>query len=164
MPQYVLDGISHDIPRDAVIVDTGVVAALFMNDDIHHDEALYFSEVLGRPMLLPLCVVGEAWGLIVGRGRSLEHGLEMLRWAITPGSVILVRDDEALVRESKDLCATHHIDFVDAMLILLADRLCRQCLGSPVEIATFDMRDFLRLFQQEKKFRVYSVRDDQTLG
>ncbi len=71
----------------------------------------------------------------------------MLRWVATPGIVTVIRDDERLSARSDELCSRFGIDYVDAMLMLLADKLSRECLGlgAKIKIATLDTRDFYRL-------------------
>lgn len=157
MPEYVLGEFAEQIPRNAYLLDTGVLSEAYLGDK-WHAEASYFLDNAG-PILVPLCVVGEAWGVLVGKNGNRAGGIEMLRWVSTPGAAILIRDDENLARESETLCSKFKIDFVDAMLTLLADRLSRHHLNQTIQIATFDIRDFQKLkIAQTHLFDVYDVR------
>ena len=146
MPTYVLDEYRADIPRNAVLVDTNILSARFLPRDDFHIEASYFLDTVPS-ILVPLCVIGEAWGIVNSRARSAAPAIEMLRWVSTPGTVTVVRDDEHLSSRSNELCSNLGIDYVDAMLMLLADKLSRECLGRRIKIATLDTRDFYRLMR-----------------
>lgn len=165
MPEYVLGEFRAAIARNATLLDTNVLVARFLPDDERHAEAWDFlegdSDEHGRrPILLvPLCVICEAWGFVVGKAGNRDGGIEMLRWVMTPGAVTVIRDDDGLCNESEQLCGRYHIDYVDAMLALLADRLSSDaCMGSPIPIATFDIRDFARLRRANThQFKVHDV-------
>ena len=162
MPTYALGEYQAEIARGAVLLDTNLLFARFTRDDARADEASYFFEFAG-PLLVPLCVIGEAWGLMVGKHKQRDSGIEMLRWVATPGSATIIRDDEELARQSEALVARYDVDFVDAMLMLLADRLSRQCLGTPIPIATLDIRDFSILRRAKTHtFQVYDVASGDT--
>jgi predicted nucleic acid-binding protein len=146
MPRYVLDNFSVDVQRNAILLDTNVLVSFFLEGDQYAAQASSLVEKSGLPMLVPMCVVCEAWGLLVGKHKRFDRGIEMLSWVITPGKVTLIRDDDDLARRSKALCERYHLDYVDAMLMLLADQLSSaQCLGETIEIATADFRDFFTL-------------------
>lgn len=145
MPTYVFDGFRADFLRNAVLVDTNILSARFLPRDEFHVEANYFLDTV-ESVLVPLCVIGEAWGLVLKRAGP-DPATEMLRWVATPGIVTVIRDDERLSARSDELCSRFGIDYVDAMLMLLADKLSRECLGlgAKIKIATLDTRDFYRL-------------------
>ena len=146
MPRYVLNDFSVDIQRDAILLDTNILVSAFSRGERYAEQAISLMEDSGRPMLVPVCVVCEAWSFIAGKKKEFANGVEMLRWAFTPGKVTLIRDDEDLARRSQALCERYHLDFVDAMLMLLADQLSSEkCLGKKIEIATSDFKDFFTL-------------------
>jgi len=160
VPAYELDGFSADIPRNAMLLDTNLLYERYGRNGVLRAEAEFFFDSAG-PFLVPLCVVCEAWSMVVGKDRNWDGGFEMLRWLSTPPSVILVRDDERLSLECDSVCRRFGTDYVDSMLILLATRLS-SLLGTPAPIATLDVRDFAKMKQAgTHDFAVYDVRSEQ---
>jgi predicted nucleic acid-binding protein len=145
VPTYVLDEFRAEIARNAVLLDTNVLVSRFVPGDALHFEAMYLLDTV--PVLVPLCVIGEAFSVVLSRHNGFrDPAIEMLRWASTPGAVTIIRDDDTLTKRTDELCARFGIDYVDAMLMLVADRLSRKCLGGmKLKIATADTRDFYRL-------------------
>jgi hypothetical protein len=103
----------------------------------------------------------EAWNFLVGREKRRDLAIYMMNWVLTPGNVILVGDALEPVQTAHDYTQKHHIDIADAALLDLADRISRECDISPaVHVATYDVRDFLRLFGSPGlRFNVYDMRD-----
>ena len=82
-------------------------------------------------------------------------------WVLTPGQVIVVGDAIEPVSSAHRYSQRFGIDLVDANLLDLADRMSRECSIEPaVHVATYDTRDFIRLFGPSGlSFNVYDMRD-----
>jgi hypothetical protein len=160
---YTLERFELGVNRRAVMVDTGPIVALFAPSDAWEVYASnFFEEYRSRPLLVPTCVVVEAWGCIVaGKNSRIEFGLKMLQWVLS-GGVTVIRVDERLLRPSEELCSRLKIDPVDTILVSVADAITTGCeLDEPLPIATMDS-DMGRIRQKYPllKFRVLDVRSD----
>lgn len=148
MLNFTIQSRSYHVPRHGVLVDTNVVVAKFLPVDEHHETADAFLAGLdGRPWypVLPVSVLVESWGMLVGSfGSSVDSGCQMLEWAMNPGTATILPDNPTRIDEMKRMASLLQIDLVDAVLLELSASLQRGCsFDSPLPIASFDQRDYL---------------------
>lgn len=146
MPEYRIEETVLSVPRDAMLVDTGVLVAAFdpREDAGRQEYARFVLDDYGRPLLVPSVVVVEAWGMLVGSRGARSAGLELLTWLNRPGRATIVPPYRAEVLATQDLIERLLIDIVDALLVELATSITERCALRPaLPIATFDTRDFL---------------------
>lgn len=147
MPTFKILPYELDISREAALLDTNVLFAAFSQRDQKRQNAREFLfDVWENELLVPIPVLIETWGLLVGRNKDWESGMELLNWINSPGTAVTLLPQHAnhsvLVR---DIIARMRIDCVDATLIYLANEFTVQCsLAPPIRIVTYDTSDFLR--------------------
>jgi hypothetical protein len=96
-------------------------------------------------LLIPLSVLIESCGMLVGRGKQWDRGFEMLAWVANPGTPILVINHAETIDTVRELVLEIHVDCVDAVLACLAHSVSEQCgMSPPLRIATLDTADFMR--------------------
>jgi predicted nucleic acid-binding protein len=161
MPIYQMSSFELDFSRRALLLDTNVLVAAFWPEDSKHNNAKEFIfEFWEGEFIVPISVVVETWGMLVGKRRGWEWGFELLTWLNNPGNVTLIPqhvDHASLVR---DTARAMHIDCVDALLMYLADEVSEQCdLNPPIQIATYDTSDFVRCLLAYK-FRIGLLNPD----
>lgn len=133
------------ISRQAVFLDTNVLFAAFWDEDEKHEMAKYFLEVFTDEIVIPIPVIIECWGLIVGSRNRRDRGLAVLDWVHSPGNATLIPATPELLWRSRTFCSRFCIDLVDAFLLSLADDLsARHQIKPSIRIVTFDNRDFFR--------------------
>lgn len=156
MPTFVDGGSTFELNRAAMLIDTNVLVAAFSPEEGRkHDDAL---GLIDNPdlydvaqWLIPMFVIVEAWGMLTRNGNR-EGGYEMIRWLNDPGNPVAfcryATEDEdrdppiSLQRVVQAL----NVDVVDTLILAMAEEMTRQCdLKPPVQLATFDYRDFPRL-------------------
>lgn len=136
---------TFQISRQAVLLDTNVLYAAFCSNDERHEAATLFLEIFTDPMVVPVPVLVEYWGLVVGRDKRPDLGLALLDWVQNPGNASLLPGDPELVGRCRSFCRRLSIDLVDAFLVSIADRLSVLHQIKPaIRIATFDNRDFYK--------------------
>jgi hypothetical protein len=108
----------------AVIVDTGFLFALANNRDVHHLRALDVARTLSDTIILPATVLPEICYLIDSR---LGHAAmrRFVRGVQTGAMHIASIDKTDLSRivDILDQYADARVDFVDATIVALAERL-----------------------------------------
>ena len=119
------------------IVDTSFLFALADSRDVNHQRAVDMAAGMDDLLILPITVLSEICYLIDSR---LGH-LAMRRFVDTVAFGDLQvesvsRDDLSRVSEVLDQYADAHVDFVDATLVALAERL------KVSRILTLDRRHF----------------------
>ena len=126
----------------SILVDTGILVAVFDSSDPHHQRALQFLDHEDMRLITTTPVVAETMALL---GFSLQSQLEFLEWC----AIDLTIDTElqgdieriaAIMHKYADLPA----DFADASLVALAER------RSILNVATID-RDFSVYRTKDKK-------------
>jgi len=147
-----------------MLLDTNVLVGGFASStSSQRDEIRYFLDEYDAQWLVLVGVIVEAWGMLVGRDRDLAGGYELLAWLNTPGKATIIsqRGDDSprinsLVRELR-------VDVVDALLMSTATEITEQCGLRPwLPVATYDTRDFLRLFKNERlRLCLYDMNSDQ---
>jgi len=129
---------------DSALLDTGPIVALFSKADAHHGTAvaaLRLSARKGKSLCTTWEVVGEAYTVLrvrLGRARSAEVALPVLRWARESGVHILETSEIDHERAAALLAqyADHPLSYVDALVLATAERYH---VG---EVITVDARDF----------------------
>lgn len=144
MPLFTIPESIFDLHRRAVMLDTNVVYAAFSKSDARHEDSLAYLE-MEEQYLLPLSVIVETWGLLVGRDRNWNAGFLFLQWINDPRSAVLVVNHSENIARIRELAASLRIDCVDATILFLADQISRECgYARGFRIATYDTADFLR--------------------
>ena len=142
MPTYTISTYERNIPRDAVILDTNVLVAAFCPRDQHHEDARWFIDEWPDPLFVPVAVLIEAWGMIVGSNNYWQGGIELLTWLGTPGRAELLPQDTTRFDHASDMINSIHVDCVDALISQFADDISRQCgFSRHIRIATYDTGD-----------------------
>ncbi len=126
------------------LLDTGPIVALFSKRDVHHERtlaALQSSGGKGKSLCTTWEVVGEAYTVLrvrLGRQRSAEVALPVLRWARDSGVHVLdtAQRDHERAAELLQTYADHPLSYVHALVLAIAER---QRVG---EVITVDARNF----------------------
>jgi predicted nucleic acid-binding protein len=93
MKPYALDSFELVVSPNMVMVDTNVLIAAFIpSGDGQHETAKAFLELWGESgiALVPVPVLIEAWGFIVGSRKNRAAGIAMIEWALDPLLVQLI--------------------------------------------------------------------------
>jgi predicted nucleic acid-binding protein len=144
MPFFEIESEKVELRRDVVVLDTNVLYAAFKDDDFRHEDSLAYLEV-PKQFVLPMSVIVETWGLLVGKAHLWQSGFAFLQWIIDPSSGVVVIHNCGAIADIHNLAAALRIDCVDATILYLADKITRQCRLKPsCIVATYDTRDFLR--------------------
>src|SRR5437867_9094496 len=102
MPSYSIASCDLEVSRDAVILDTNVIVAAFHPRDQRHGDAKALLEILEeRQLIIPMVVVVEVWGMLVGSMKQLDCGYEFLTWLNNPGRDLLIPHDSELNSRSR---------------------------------------------------------------
>ena len=123
------------------IVDTGFLFALADVRDVHHDRALEVAGTLSDTILVPVTVLPEICYLLDSRlGHDVMRQF-LIRLQTGPMLIEPIsKTDLPRMSEILDQYADARIDFVDATIVALAERL------GVTRILTTDQRHF-RLFR-----------------
>ena len=119
------------------ILDTSFLFATANNKDRNHNRVLDVARTISDPLILPISVIPEVCYLIASRlgHTAMRRFLEQL----VAGEIILEAIDFAdlqRVTEILDEYADSQLDFVDATIIVIAER------RNISRILTLDRRDF----------------------
>jgi hypothetical protein len=146
MPTFQVSSVEIDFSRKAVLLDTNVLLAAFWPDDPKHQNASEFVfEVWEGELLIPISVVIETWGMLVGSRKRWDAGFKLLTWLNNPGNAVLLPQQTHHSVPVRDIVHGMRVDCVDGLLMYLADEVTEQCAFSPpLQIATYDMSDFVR--------------------
>ncbi|GGA52247.1 type II toxin-antitoxin system VapC family toxin [Okeania sp. KiyG1] len=124
------------LQRNFSIADTGFVVALMNQKDIRHLEVaeIYRQQ---QQILLPQTVLAEV-AYLVGREVSTMMVATSLRYLLDSRFMILALTSEDLLRvaEILEIYQDSRIDFVDASVMAIAERL------EITKVLTLDRRDF----------------------
>ncbi len=144
MPTFELARQRLDISRDAILLDTNVLVGAFLPGDQNHDVCQLIFD-MPEQLLVPLSVVVESWGLLVGSRKRLDCGLQLLAWLANPGTDAYVIHHADEIDSVRVLVGEVNVDCVDALLAYMANTVTEQCeLSPPLRIATFDTADFIK--------------------
>jgi predicted nucleic acid-binding protein len=138
-----------DLGRSAALLDTNVLFAAFMETEQNYEDARYYLGEIVDQSIVPSAVLVETWGMLVGSRKRPDLGLRLLEWIEDPGNnVVLLPSYGERFSDVRAIVNQLRVDCVDAILMAIADEISSKCRnGSPVLIATFDTRDFVRAWQ-----------------
>lgn len=166
MLPYSLDSFELVLSPNMIMVDTNVLMAAFTEtNDGRHATAHAFVSLLGEVglALVPIPVLVEAWGMIVGSRKNRTAGLAMLEWASNPLLVKLIPGHHSHTAPVEAIARQYNVDIVDAWILwLISDMHVRCKLNDRVRVATFDTRDFLRCAGRFP-LRLYDIDADENL-
>ena len=131
--------------RNAVVIDTGLLIALFDADDQHHHEARDFVNRSTATFLSTLAAVTEAMYMF---GRSAIPKRNLLKW-IDAGAMTLISPEEHDLKriiELMDKYADLPMDFADGLMVAICERL------DIPHIATFDSDFDVYRFKGRQRF------------
>lgn len=119
------------------ILDTSFLFALTDLSDRNHDRVLTIAQTINEPLVLPAVVLPEVCYLIASRlgHRAMRQFLSNLvanNVQLEP----LTPDDLKRVNEILEQYADSQLDFVDAAIVTIAERI------NITRILTLDRRDF----------------------
>ena len=133
-------------PVTPYFLDTNVLVKAFLPSEDQHNEARYFIDEFDHQWFIPVAVIVETWGFLVGKSKNWQAGLNLLSWLITPGKNLTILPQRGEITEERKIIEELRIDCVDAVIVSLATQMFRQCaLERPLLVATFDTSDFFRL-------------------
>lgn len=164
MPNYLVND-SYPVGRNATIIDTNVLLAAFWPADERHEDSRTFVFEVATEIIVPSPVLVETWGLLVGRSKRWDYGLEMLGWLLNPGNAVLLIDSSgAPLSGIEQVIRGSHVDCVDAYLVHLANSVTTICnLSPPITIATYDTSDYIRCrMKHNLLLRVLDLRSLET--
>ncbi|TRU26201.1 MAG: PIN domain-containing protein [Microcystis aeruginosa Ma_SC_T_19800800_S464] len=119
------------------ILDTSFLFALTDQSDRNHERVLAVAQSINESLVLPVVVLPEVCYLI---GSRLGHqAMRRFVSSITPDTVQvepLMPDDLVRVHEILEQYADNQLDFTDAAIIAIAERL------NITRVYTIDRRDF----------------------
>jgi predicted nucleic acid-binding protein len=146
MPIFHSPPFEADISRNSILVDTNVLYAAFGKKDRRKGDAKAFLDDWDGDLLIPVSVVVETWGMLVGSDRDWAGGFEFLIWLKNPGNRALLLPQHI---SSADFMfkttADERIDCVDAFLMSYADDVTKHCNFKPfISIATYDFSDYYK--------------------
>lgn len=145
MPTYHPNPLKCEVSRRAIILDTCVLVAAFDPRDQRYDDANTFLDLVEDQLIVPLSVIVETWGMLVGRGKRWDSGIRFLSWLGDPTKVTLILHDVESFDAIRDMVNISRIDFVDAAAMKLGHGITERCnFRPPIRIATYDTGDFLR--------------------
>lgn len=120
--------------RRSVVVDSGPLIALFDAGDAYHERALEFVRSARTPLISSMAAVTEAMYVLEDSLRARQN---LLAW-IQAGGLSLIEpqiDDFSRIAQLMEKYADLPMDFTDAVLVTLCERLGTQ------QVATVD-KDF----------------------
>lgn len=161
MPMWLVPQRELDLPRNIALLDTNVLVALFDEADPRHADTGAAIDLAQFTWGVSYAAIIEAWNFLVGKVKRTDYAIRMMEWILTPGNVALIADEYERVDVAHGYSRKFGVDIVDATLLDLAHRITQACSLSPsVHVATYDAKDFLRLFgRQDLQFNVYDMRD-----
>ncbi len=119
------------------ILDTSFLFALTDRDDRNHQRVVRIAQSLNEPLVLPVVVLPEICYLIASR---LGHqAMRQFVSSISLNTVqieSLTRQDLVRVHEILERYADNQLDFTDAAIVAIAERL------NITRVYTLDRRDF----------------------
>ena len=166
MPLFAIQSMNLDLPRNLALLDTNVLVAFANDRDGNHDQACLVVEEAEYEWLVPPPVVVEACGLL-DRRRGRDYVLRLLTWLLTPGMGVRLLPDPnhpielaQAMRGHSRWMQRYEVDFVDAYLMQIADKLTRACDLKPhAPVFTFDTQDYYKCSLQGYLFSLYDMKE-----
>jgi predicted nucleic acid-binding protein len=154
-------GFECEIARQTMMLDTNVLVHGFRKRERYHRQARYFLDEYEKQFVIPVAVVVEAWGMLVGSNGDFGAGLAVLEWVNTPGKAVLLPQPADWLVDAQSLLAATRIDCVDVFIYQLALEISRQLAGGPaILVATYDTSDFYKCMQvQGVPIEIFDMRD-----
>lgn len=151
----------HLISRGALILDTNVLVSGFSRKDKHHGTARVVLDDWIDDLVVPVAVLIESWGILVGSRRDWEAGRSMVEWINTPGRAVLIPQPVEKASNVRDIVSRVNVDCVDVLIYQLAIELSRHFAGGEgVKIATYDTGDFYKCMKKEGiTIELFDMRD-----
>lgn len=120
-----------------VILDTSFLFALADQGDRNHGRVLAVAQTINEPLILPAVVLPEVFYLIASRlgHQAMRRFLANLAASDTQLESLTLTDLER-VNQILEEYADSRLDFVDAAIIVIAERI------GVTRILTLDRRDF----------------------
>ena len=163
MPEFMFHSAALLITHRSVLVDTNVLVAAFREEEEHNYEADFFlNERSDLEILIPVCVVVETWGFLVGARGNWRSGYNLLAWLNTPGrATVISQKGDLSVEQQVVISLGRRIDCVDAMISRIAHDISVECaLRKSIPIATYDTSDYYLINQRHNfDLRVFDMRD-----
>ena len=145
MPIYNIPEFSFDVNRHAVMLDTNILVAAFIDSDEYHDTAWYFLNEWDDPFIVPVSVLVECWGMLAGSFKNWQAAINLYEWASSPGNATIFPQDVASYNFVEDMLRRLRVDSVDALIAMMAHDISTHCeLHPPLRIATLDTRDIIK--------------------
>ncbi len=119
------------------LLDTGFAVALFHQDDRHHQSVLHVIQQLRTPVIFPVPAITETVYLL-RRDAGHETATKFIA-SLATGQMLLENPQLTDYQRAAELMrqyADANLDFVDSIIVALAERLNITC------ILTLDQRDF----------------------
>lgn len=150
-----------DLPRNIALLDTNVLLAYCNPDDKYHEETLAVIDLGEFNWAVTRSAVVEASGFLTGSLKRPDLAHYFMEWVMTPGQLIRIGETTDSLETARQYARQFRVDFVDATLLDLANKISTTLALRPaVHVATYDTRDFLRLYGQKGLcFHVYDMRD-----
>ena len=161
MPSWLVPQREYEVPRNIALLDTNVLISMFDRADARCADTWAAIDLGSYHWAVTHGNMIEAWNFLVGKVKRLDYAYDMMKWLLTPGSVLTIGDALEDIKIADRYSRTFGVDIVDAALMDIADRLTKDCaINPPVHVATYDVRDFLRWFgRSDLSFNVYDMRD-----
>lgn len=155
MPSYQFQANSFNINRKALLVDTNVFVKAFNPSEEQHEYARFFLEETEYQLLIPVAVVIETWGMLVGARQNWQGGYEFLAWLNTPDKAIILPQQGEFLKEHTLVTGLRNLDCIDAIIGNLAHNISTQCNLKPsLAVATYDTNDFYKLKSYDINLRI----------
>lgn len=175
MPTFAITGSELELPRNLALLDTNILIALADPDYPHHPDIKTWLDYQEDYILgVPPPVIVEACNFITGKLKRPDRADFLLRWLLTPGNAVRILPAPHDVAESAvqtylgadvEWMAQHRLDYVDAFLMQMANRITDACQFRPdLVIVTMDLGDFLRCLKKGYAFRIYDPVSDGLLS
>jgi predicted nucleic acid-binding protein len=150
-----------ELPRNIALLDTNVLVAFCDPDETTHEHTKAALDMGEYRWAVTRSALVEASSFLSGKRKKPHLSNYLLEWVMTPGEVICVGETTASIDSARSYAIRFHVDFVDAALLDLANRITVHLdLRPAVHVATYDTRDFLRFYgQDDLSFHVYDMRD-----
>jgi predicted nucleic acid-binding protein len=172
MPTISLLSEDVEFGRHSALLDTNVLVALHDDRDQNYEQAqLVIESESSYQWLITVPVIVEACGLL-GSRRGVTEVYSLLAWVFDPGSDIVIVPEMHQPNSLKQLTQSHSewmrrysVDYVDASLMNLADRLTRSCDMRPyAPVFTFDTKDFYRCAKFGYRYSLYDMRTPELIS
>jgi predicted nucleic acid-binding protein len=145
-----------------MMLDTNVLVSAFSKEDRYHEPARRFIDESKRQLIIPVAVLIETWGMLVGsRIKDRRAGDSVVGWVNTPGKAILLPQSVDRAVDVQSLIGTARVDCVDAMVFQLATQISRQMPGGDsIYVATYDTSDFYKCMQAHGvRIKIFDMRE-----